>query len=448
MRNLLLSFGFLIALPMTAQEHFSGISTSKRVGIVNAVNNPSEFANLNNRIEISIFALSVNASSNKIGFSDLVDGNDFEKLLFSGNSPANFKLNAQIAGPSAAVKVSDWAFAITSGANIQADIVDVDPNLGLAVTTSDFLSVSTINGSKNQRVNATTWGEIGFSAAHAIFKNDRHQINGGLTLKLLFPGSYVNFGAGQFSGTIYNTAGDIRLNQAYANLNIAYSGSLANDFSNTSDYTKSLFGNLSGLATDFGIDYQLKNDDNSYRLKVGAAVKNIGSMTFKSDDNHSTNYTLKIDDPNPLTNGLNLNQFNGSESIKDIENVLINSGYLNKQSPEKTDFKVKLPTMLNLYADVNIVPKLNATVFLQQKLNEDSKNGQVASQNSFSITPRFTMNTFEAYLPLSFNEISGTNLGIGFRLGGFFIGSNAIITALTSDSNQADAYFGFRFGLQ
>jgi len=448
MKNLLLPIFVLIGLTTTAQEHFSGISTSKRVGIINAANNPSEFANLNNQIEINIFALSINAASNKIGFSDLVDGNDFEKLLFSGNSPANFKLNAQILGPSAAFKVSDWAFAITSGANIQADIVDVDPNLGLAVTTSDLFSVSTINGAKNQRVNATTWGEIGLSAAHAIFKNDRHQLNGGLTLKLLFPGSYVNFGAGQFTGTIYNTAGDVRLNQAYANLNIAYSGSLANDFTNTSDYTKSLFGNLSGLATDFGVDYQLKNDDDSYRLKAGLAVKNIGSMTFKSEDNHSTNYELKIDDPNPITNGLNLNQFNGSESIKDVENVLINSGYLNKQSPEKSDFKVKLPTMLNLYADVNIVPKLNATLFLQQKLNEDSKNGQVASQNSFSVIPRFTMNSFEAYLPLSFNEISGTNLGLGFRFGGFFIGSNAIITALTSDSNQADAYFGFRFGLQ
>jgi len=49
---------------------------------------------------------------------------------------------------------------------------------------------------------------------------------------------------------------------------------------------------------------------------------------------------------------------------------------------------------------------------------------------------------------LSFNEISGTNLGVGFRVGGFFIGSSSILSALASDSNQADAYFGFRFGLQ
>jgi len=447
MRKILLPFCSFFFLTAFAQDEFSGISTSKRVGIVNALNNPSELANLKSQLELNFFGMSVNASSNKIGFSDLVDGNDFEKLLFSGNSPANFKLDAYIMGPGAAIKVLDWGFAITTGANIQANVVDVDPNLGLAVTTNDLLYATAVTGSKNQRVSATTWGEVGLSAARKIFSNEKHQLNGGLTLKLLFPGSYVNFGAGNFSGTINNTLGDFVLDNASANLNIAYSGSLASDFTNTSDYTKSLFGGLSGLATDFGIDYQLKNDDNSYRLKVGLALKNIGTMTFKSNDNHSTNYHLNIPDYVVPSDGLNLNQFDGSESIKDIENVLLASGYLNKTSPEKTDFKIKLPTTFNAYADVNIIPKLNATVFLRQKINDDNKNGQITSQNFFSVTPRFTIDYFEAYMPLSFNEISGTTLGLGFRVGGFFIGSNAVVTALTSDSNQADAYFGFRTSL-
>lgn len=440
-------FTLLFAMPVIAQEHFSGISTSKRVGIINVLNNPSELANLDNNLEIQLAAVSLNASSNKIGFSDLVEGKDFEDLVFSGKDPVNFKMNAQIIGPGAALKVLNWGFAITSKANIQANIVDVDPSLGRALTTGNvgFLATN-VNSTKNQRVSATTWGEIGFSAARKIYANDRHQFNGGLTLKLLFPGSYANIGAGGFGGTIHNNLGNLVLNDAHANLNIAYSGSLSNDFTNTSDYTGSLFGNLKGVAADFGFDYQLKNDDDSYRLKAGVAFKNMGSMTFKSQDNHATNYELKIPDGTSLE-GLDLNQFDGSESIKDIENVLINSGYLNINSPKKTDFKVKLPAVLNIYTDVNIIPKLNATLYWQQKLNEDNSNMQITSQNLFSITPRFTMKTFEAYLPLSFNEISGTTLGVGFRLGGFFIGSSAIVTALTSDSNQADVYFGFRFGV-
>ena len=34
------------------------------------------------------------------------------------------------------------------------------------------------------------------------------------------------------------------------------------------DYTKSVFGNLQGLATDIGVDYQLLGSGNNYKLKI------------------------------------------------------------------------------------------------------------------------------------------------------------------------------------
>ena len=86
------------------------------------------------------------------------------------------------------------------------------------------------------------------------------------------------------------------------------------------------------------------------------------------------------------------------------------------------------------------------TLFLQQKMNSDSANDQITSQNIFSVTPRVSLGFFEAYLPVGVNEISGTTAGLGFRLGGFFLGSNSILTAVTNDSKQADFYTGFRFG--
>ena len=59
--------------------------------------------------------------------------------------------------------------------------------------------------------------------------------------------------------------------------------------------------------------------------------------------------------------------------------------------------------------------------------------------------PRVNLGFFEGYIPISNNDIAGTNIGIGFRLGGFYLGSSSIFTALTSDSKQADVYTGFRF---
>ena len=70
---------------------------------------------------------------------------------------------------------------------------------------------------------------------------------------------------------------------------------------------------------------------------------------------------------------------------------------------------------------------------------------QIAAVNSFSVTPRVNLGFFEAFLPYTNNEIAGSNLGIGFRLGGFYIGSGSIITAALSNSKQADIYTGFRW---
>jgi len=349
-------------IPAFSQEHFSGISTSKRVGILNIGINPSELSNLNSKFEIQLFGTSINASNNKIGVKDLTNDSNLENLIFKGNEPVNLNVDAEISGPAFAMKLLKWGFAITTKGHVKANIVDVDTNLGSAITNSALNSiggVSTINNTSNQRINSTSWGEVGLSVAHKIFENDKHAINGGITLKLLFPGSFANIGTGNFNGTITDFGGgNLILTNANANMNIAYSGSLANNFSTTSDYTKSVFGSLKGMATDIGFDYQLKDKVKGYKLKVGAAVKNMGSMTFNDPNNVSTNYKLNISG----TNYFNLKAFDNVNGVKDIEKVLLDSGYLHEENAEK-DFKVKLPTVLNLYADVKIISKLNLTLF-------------------------------------------------------------------------------------
>jgi hypothetical protein len=102
--------------------------------------------------------------------------------------------------------------------------------------------------------------------------------------------------------------------------------------------------------------------------------------------------------------------------------------------------------MFAAYADYNVSGNWYVTGYLQQKLKNDDSNGQVAVQNLGTITPRYSTELFEAYLPLSINEVSGFTAGIGFRFGGFFIGSGSVLSAAVSDTNQADAYVGFRFG--
>ncbi len=444
-KKFVIIFGIFSAFGFS-QDHFSGINTSRRVGIINVGINPSELSNLNSKFEIQLISASVNVANNKVGFSDITGGKNIKDLLFKTAGDVNLNVDAQIVGPGVAIKLLKWGFAVTSKAYVKSNVIDFNPNLGNAfingATNAATGTPSIISSNKNQRISTAAWGEVAFSAGTKIFDTDKSKLSVGVSFKLLFPGAYSNTGLNSFNGTITSdNLGNVYLSNTNANLNIAYTANMDKNFSTAGDYTSSLFGNLNGMATDIGVDYQIKGSGDAYKFKFGAALVNIGSMTFKSDDNSSKNYQLKIEG----TDKLKINELANADGAKDIEKFLNDSGYLIPRDSEKS-FKVKLPTVLNLYANMKLFPMVGLSLYTQQRVNKSAANDQITSQNFVSITPRLNLKIFEAYLPISINEISGTTAGIGFRIGGFFIGSNSILTALTSDSKQADVYTGFRFG--
>jgi hypothetical protein len=446
MKKIFLLVALTSLASLSAQQHFAGISTSSRTSIVNGVLNPAEFANITSKYEISVFAPSVSVSNNKVRISDLISGDDFDQLIFSGNAPANFRVDGEILGPGISYKYDKWAFALTTKAYTRLDMIDIDVNLGDAIAnTSTFFGTTTVSSNTNQRVNGTAWGEVGLSVARNLYDDRMNRFNAGLSLKILFPGSYANFGADKFSGTINNTAGSSTLTNAHANLNIAYSGNLGGDFTNVADYSGSLFGKLNGVAADIGVNYQLLDNDGNgqHRINAGLAVCNIGAMTFKSPNNSSTNYTLDISG----TEFLDLNQFENSNSLEEVEQILLDSGYLNKTDKKATDFRVSLPTVLNAYADVRIIKNLFVTALAQHRLKQNTDNAQISHENITSLTPRYLLSKVEFMLPLSVNEISGFATGFAFRAYGFYIGSSSLVTAAINDSKHADFYFGYHFGL-
>ncbi|WP_339887052.1 hypothetical protein [uncultured Flavobacterium sp.] len=430
-----------------AQEHFSGINISRRVGILNASFNPAELTNLSNTYEVSVFNTSLNVSNNKVSFGDIVNSDkDIEDLIFDGNEAANMRLDLLISGPAFAMKYNKWAFGISTSAVAKANIIDVDVNLGNALTNSGINSIfgaTSVNSNYNQKINAATWGEIGLSLARDIYDTDKYKVSVGTNVRLLFPSSYTNFAADKFNGTIVNTAGDLSLTDTQANLNIAYSGPIADGFTDADNFNDFFSSGINGYAVDLGVNFRIKVADNpkDYKFNSGLSIKNIGSMTFKSDNNESSNYNLNISN----TQFLDLNQFEDVDNVKDIEQILLSSGYLTKTSDQK-DFTIKLPTLFTAYADLKLTNRLYVSAFTQQKIVDDSDNDFSTTQNSITLTPRFSGENYEIFIPLSDNEISGFTGGFGFRLGGFFMGSGSILTAMIDDTKQADVYLGFRIG--
>ena len=446
MKKPLLIVSLLLCGVLFAQEHYSGISTSKRTGLLNANLNPAELTNLQTTFEVNILNVSAGIANNKVSFGDLVGGNnDFEDMLFSGREPVNLRADVKILGSAFAYKVNRWAFAISSSANVKANIVDLNTNLGSAVTFSGLnaiLGSSQLNISENQRVSATTWGEIGFTVARDLYEDDTQKFSAGVNFNLLFPGSYANMSAKNLDGVVTNVVGDVDLTNATAELNFAYSGSLAEGFTDSDNFSEFFAGGLNGFSTDIGANYQLKDaqNDGGYLINAGVSVKNLGSMTFKDENNVSNSYLLDTGN-----GSLDLNQFEDVDNIEEIEDLLLASGYVTLNQTSR-DFKVKLPSYLALYADFKIHNNWYATGYLQQKLKKDDGNDQIAVQNIVTVTPRYSASKFEAFIPLSINEISDFTAGIGFRYSGFFIGSGSILSAAITDTNQADAYLGYRIG--
>src|SRR5690606_9909055 len=122
--------------------------------------------------------------------SDLTGDDNLEDLIFRGNDAVDLRFDAELLGPSFAFRYNKWGFAIITKANAKLDLVDVDVNIGDAISNSDvLLGTTTLSNNHNQRLSGTTWGEVGFSAARNLFNSEKHEFNVGATLKLLFPGS-------------------------------------------------------------------------------------------------------------------------------------------------------------------------------------------------------------------------------------------------------------------
>ena len=435
-----------------AQDHFTGVTTSSRVGTLNAGINPAELPNLSKRFEVNIYGLSLNFSNNIIGLKDIDSDTNIEDLLFTGDRIVNAAADIEYAGPGMAMKWKQWGFGISSKGHIKFDLVDIDPKFGNAIFNRDEITESDptllIKNDYNQRMTGVSWGEIGFSAGRTVFENEKHRFNAGITFKLLFPGSYANLGIDKFEGKVSTFDPNPLITDPYlttsqpVNINFSYSGNLADRFTDANDYINSVFGKLGGVGTDLGINYQMKDGDKKYKINAGMSIRNIGSLTFKDSNNSSNSYTLDIPEEGP--NRLYLNDVNDTESLVELESYLYDRGFLSGEKSNK-DFRVKLPTLLSIYGDFKVYHKFYITGYLQQKMGDNNENRQITAQNSYSIIPRINLGYFEAYIPFSSNEISGSNTGLGLRLGGFYMGSSSVISTLSSNTKKVDFNMGFRW---
>ena len=449
MKKQLLILLILMTSFASKAQSYSGYFQDNYAGVQSVLFNPASIADSRFKTDINLFSVSTAVSNDLYGvklFDVFKDGYDFDSQSKMTSSNANNALiNLDIMGPSFMFNIAPkHTLALFTRARSVTNLRDVNGNLVDQVKdgldqSSSFLNLNA--GSPNGAAHA--WGELGISYAAVLFQKNQHFLKGGLTAKYL-----------QGVGNAYIQGKDANVSLIEDPINPLNSRLITNgqltiggsqDWEANEDYEFDI--NSSGVGFDFGLVYEWRpdyekydlsktkpadnnfRDLNKYKIRFGLSVTDIGSINYKKSkqDIYDISGTLT------------------QQMIDDTDNLydLLNDRYT-KTSTAK-GVKTNLPTALHADADWNIHNKfylnLNGDISMvsNTKLNANSIADRV------SLTPRYESRWFSFYVPVTWMEYSGTQVGTGLRVGTFFVGSGSIVSNLVSkESKAADFYVGLK----
>ncbi|MCC5938805.1 MAG: hypothetical protein JJU34_16110 [Lunatimonas sp.] len=431
----------LCALPVTAifaQSPFLGVQNGPRKGMQSAIMNPAEITALSKKVEVHLVSAHVGINNDVLTFQDILNDADLLELaLEKADGPMNLRTEVAALGPSVGFSVGKWSFGIATQGFVKADIIDLDASIANALFGDSWESSSqtftSLTSSYNQRIVAAGWSELDLLLGREVFAIGPHHFAAGANLRLILPSLYASMGFGEFRGTLIEDEQGTFLSDARGELSIAYSDATINE-----DFRYGL-GSLSGFAMDLGGNYQWRKSGGRSFVHAGLAIKNIGGMSFGTNSTNRS-YAMNV----PANQRFQIDNLEGD--FEDIEEQLLESGYFTV-SRGSEGLSVNLPTLMNLYGEISPAKVFHASLFIQRRLSNEANNNVITAQNMIVLTPRLVLGSFQIYSPWAHNQVSGLTGGLGIQAGGFFIGSNALLTGTLANSMQADFHMGFSFGV-
>lgn len=433
---------FLIPLTVMAQFPYVGIQNSQRKGMINVMMNPAELNNISRTVEVQFFSANAAFGNNVLTLSEtLKNRNDlWNKMMEKANQPINGNTDISVIIPSFGIKTGKWAFSLISQAQSRATILGLNPDLGRYVTENeenfDIIGLS-LNNPNNQRANTATWLESGVGIGREIWNSPKSKFSVGTNFKLLFPTGYTNIGVGNLTGTLAVNRNEVALTDAKGVINFSYNKNLVDVRNFNLNYDNLSLGKMNGAGFDIGFNYQLKNNRGVW-LNTGMVIRNIGKLKFGGGQN---NQTFRMSIPEGEVFRIDLLE----PDFKAIERAFLESGYFSRES-NQDGFTVGLPTVWAANTDLKLTEKLFVSVYGQTFIQNKNNNLQIPALNLIAVTPSAIFGKFEVYSPWGYYDITGFTGGLGFRYGGFFIGSQSVMTALVDQSKKADLQVGLSWG--
>lgn len=447
----LVALGTLLSSQLHAQD-FPGFRTGRYAGVNGVFYNPSSIAGSPYRFDVNLFSMSTTLSNNQAAFrlDNIADNFEDDKVkdeVFGKEAgPSSGLVSLDFHGPSFMFNVGKKnTFAVTSRARVFANITDIDGKLFDKIS-SDFEDDPslpyTISSNQNMFITVNGWTEFGASFARVISDKGPHHFKAGVSLKYLAGAGNAHVNINNFNATIQDdiVAEDVYLRNATGRVATGFGGISFSDFE-AGDLMEM---ESTGFGADLGFTYEFHPaNSKNYKLKVGVALTDLGAITYEKDMQRSGAYNINITDPERMS----LQDLDGIEfdNLKDFfeQRPLY---FTPDNANNETEYKVSLPTTLQLDADYHVASGFYLNLAGQFGLGDDSKGFNNKVYTSMTFTPRFETKKFGFYVPVNYNELSKFNAGASLRMGPLFVGSGSFLTALLSDSKQMDFHVGLRFG--
>ena len=461
-----------MSLTVKGQE-FLPFVNDNYAGITGVHLNPASIANSRYIVDISVVGLSVDAYNNYLSFN--------AKDLFNAmKNETDYNPKELLNGK------RKWGNVMTS-VNALNFMFSITPKVAVGFTgrTRFFLNVQNVNedvatmfyhdraledhysdgtaarryAMKDMSTNLNAFSEYGATLAGVLWesKNKQHFLKAGLTGKVL-----------QGLGATYVNSSDLVLEfynrdslGMYGNVektkgsNVGYGMSENLNNIDKDDYRYKNESKKFGAGFDIGFVYEWRPDRekyeeemdckfgemkyaNKYKLRIGLSVTDIGWLTYEKSPN-TGNFMLN-GNTNIKEDFYNMNSDNGA--INEINNrlrMLIETNPAYQPREDKGEFRVTLPTAASLQVDYHMYKGLylNFTPFisLYQTRNVKDDLMKTHSYTVISLTPRFEHKWFGISVPLQYNQMAMTGfaLGVGLRLGPFWIGTNDLLGLCSKD---------------
>lgn len=443
---------FLLLHLVTSAQSYIGFDADNFNGIHGVLFNPANIADSRLKLDINLASASVFTVNNytELDYWKLFTDSDFDMdrdaKTVGINKKVNGVVNVDALGPSALITLNPKravGFTTRVRSLLNANTIDgvIIDFFDVGISENTPFRKSDING--NASLN--NFVEFGISYAQ-VFKQDRVEFfKAGISLKYL---RGINSATAQVdNGTAFNnpTVPEVFLNGTGS---LSLSNNLANidEVAEGGENDNGLFSEgANGFGIDLGFVYEYRPNPRAnvsrdhvkdqkrirnktiYKYKIGVSILDLGFLNYRNQE--ITNLRFSTITEQELVD---------IDSLEDIE-ALFGNGI------ETNNLRLGLPTRLRAEFDLKILNKLflNTASTISLVSAENNNTNRYASQ--ITLSPRYETQWFTAFMPITATRYGGLQVGLGGRLGPFFLGASGLFSRTFDNQTRAfDMYAGVK----